>query len=75
MFSRYQFFSIFRKSQWTQAIRRRRGELTFLIMGFVLAKDQETNRISVLESSMYPARLEKKWTKTAFNKIGRLPAS
>ena len=64
MFSSNQFFSmfyfLFRKNQWTQAIRRRRGELTFFIIGFVLAKDQETNRISVLESSMYPARLGKK---------------
>ena len=46
MFSSNQFFSVvyflFRKSQWTQAIRRRRGAFTFFIIGFFLAKDQET---------------------------------
>ena len=55
------FYSFFRKSQWTQAIWRLRGELTFFIIGFVPAKDQETNRITVLESIMYRARLGKTW--------------
>ena len=64
MFSSNQFFSVvyflFRKSQWTQVFRRRRGALTFFNIGFFLAKDQETNRISLVASSMCISRTFRK---------------